>query len=396
MLGMVNMDSKKIINAIAEVGYNNISSPILKDIKIFAKYHTKEFNLNKIDGNFSIRELMCRFLLLNAVLDQGPDILGIRKLLSMVVNNLYDKEIQIIHNPNHFFQNIGEVLEEVEDVHKIVKKERANEWAEINNSNPSRYNLYMDNCTQTLNYIVFRWGVPLSLPIALERDSKKIDKSELLIDYLENEDDKKWKCSAEIMSKKIKGHKKYGLGKAIGDKAAHLYAKWFVHSFNLTRKKNISWGKYSFEVPFDSNAGRVLFRTGYLFHWAELKDYKKYDVIRVKAGKGNTDYIRVTNIRGKSATKNLDVINKSKYIDLCTKHLLTHTKAPITFHIQKIPIAQLLEDEKYGSGYLDDGLIHIGTKYCYNHDEPKCSSCPIRKICVGYNEDLSLISKYRT
>lgn len=47
-------------------------------------------------------------------------------------------------------------------------------------------------------------------------------------------------------------------------------------------------------------------------------------------------------------------------------------------------------------GDFDDGLMYIGTKYCYNHDEPKCEDCPLNDVCQGYNKDNTLIKNYRT
>ena len=393
------MNTNKLIQTIAEIGYQNKSEPFLKDVNIFKHYFDndklKTSELNELDGNCTRRELLCRFLLLNAVLDQGPDVEGVRQLISETINSLYRQEIRILHSPLDFFKEIGIVLTEIDTVHSLVKKTRSKIWAEANNTNASRYNLFMDNCTQTLNYAIFRWGVPLAVPLILTNDKNDEDNCENLLDYIEDEEDENWDSSAEIMSKKIKQHKRYGLGKAIGDKAAHLYAKWIVHTFPLTRKKGIAWDKHSFEVPFDSNAGRVLFRTGYLFHWAELKDYIKYQVIQPGEGKGGTDYIRVTNIRDKKATINLDEINFDTYITLCTKHLLTHKRAPKTIHLQKIPLVQLMTEGKFGAGDLDDGLMYIGTNFCYNHDEPKCELCPINKICEGYT-NRKLINLYRT
>jgi len=40
----------------------------------------------------------------------------------------------------------------------------------------------------------------------------------------------------------MKDDERYGLGKAIGDKAAHLFAKWYVHCFELAKRKDDTWG----------------------------------------------------------------------------------------------------------------------------------------------------------
>ena len=128
----------------------------------------------------------------------------------------------------------------------------------------------MDNAKQVLGYAVYRWGVPLAVPYLLEKDLQKENKTstEPLVDFLESF------ISAEIMSREIKDNERYGLGKAIGDKAAHLFVKWYIHTFKLCKNTTTSWGNNSFELPFDSNVGKVLLRTGYLLELATLKDYE--------------------------------------------------------------------------------------------------------------------------
>lgn len=241
----------------------------------------------------------------------------------------------------------------------------------------------MDNSKQVLNYAVFRWGVPLCVPLILEKDDKT------LVDYLEE-------CnSAELMSKVIKDNERYGLGKAIGDKAGHLFAKWYVYSFRLVRRQDKGWQDLSFELPFDSNAGRVLFRTGFLLDWASIEDYKEWEVVQKGKGKGGLNYIRVTNIRGNKsdvALKDADLFKKYKVI--CEEYLCTK-KRPQTIEIQQIPNALLL-DTGYGIGELDDGLVYIGTNFCLNHENPKCKYCPVKELCKGFNGNFDLIQNYRT
>lgn len=154
---------------------------------------------------------------------------------------------------------------------------------------------------------------------------------------------------------------------------------------------------YGEEIPFDSNAGRVLFRSGYLLRYATIEDYVKYNVIQRGKGRNGKDYIRVTNIRDKRATKNLKEVDYETYSNLCVNHLRTHVRRPIRakYEIQKIPLAQLLEGRQFVTGKFDDGLMYIGTNHCFNHDAPKCLTCPINDLCVG-RRDKTLIEKYRT
>ena len=63
--------------------------------------------------------------------------------------------------------------------------------------------------------------------------------------------------------------------------------------------------------------------------------------------------------------------------------------------IQQLPNAILL-NSKFGIGDFDDGLIYIGTRFCFNHDKPDCKNCPLKDLCLGKNKKSELIKNYRT
>jgi len=391
------MDTMPLLRAIAQVGRANPMRPALQDVEIFHHYFEQgqlnEKSLDERDGSCTRRELLLRYLLLEAVLDQGPDTEGVRLLLVQVTNALYRNEVRFLHQPAEFFRELGIAVNEITSTHDAVKKLRARQWAEANQTNPNKYNLFLENAKQVLNYAVFRWGVPLAVPLLLTKDeSDEARKPGALLQYLES-----W-ASAEEMSQQVKDHPRYGLGKAIGDKAAHLFAKWMTHSYRLTTKANESaWSSFSFEVPFDSNAGRVLFRTGFLQQWASLNQYGKWQVIQKGRGKEGKHYIRVTNIRGKSSRRaERDEELRQAYQELCVTHLKSHKRAPTTVEIQRIPLAYLLLSQNHTPGELDDGLMHIGTNFCFNHSHPLCADCPVGNLCEGHLNDPTLINDYRT
>ena len=388
-----------LVIAIAGAGKENPSPPNLESIEPFRQYFQSDglldrSRLDKQDGQSTPRELLLRFLVLNAVIDQGPDIIGVRQLLAQVTNKLYQRSIRFIHEPQLFFDELGAAVEDILETHESIKRVRASTWAKENHSKASRYNLFMDNSKQVLNYAVFRWGVPLALPLLLRGDlPKDQDSRVVLLDYLES-----WK-SAEEMSQELKSNERYGLGKAIGDKACHLFAKWMVSTFKLTRRDDPGWDAFSFEVPYDSNAGRVLWRTGYLLRWATEKEYKGKEVVQPGRGKGGLNYIRVTNIRGMKASKPLSSEIRELYVAIALHHLKSHVRPPKKFEIQRIQHAYLMSEYEHiglGVADFDEGLIHIGTSYCFNHSNPLCVDCPINHLCEGHQSNPSLIDSYRT
>lgn len=298
----------------------------------------------------------------------------------------------MFHRPLDFFKEINISVDQIWNTHEKVKSNKSAKWAEDNQSTASKYNLYMDNSKQTLNYAIFRWGVPLALPYLLGKNHEN-RQSTSLVDYLETY------SSAEKMSNGLKDDEKFGLGKAIGDKACHLFAKWMVSTFRLTRKQDeSSWGEFSYEVPFDSNAGRVLWRTGYLSNLANKDEFIKKDVVQQNKGKGGKHYIRVTNMRGMPVSKNVPSELFDIYKDICVNHLKTHKREPKKIEIQRFQHALLKQngDEKLTVSAFDDGLIEIGRNYCLNHENPRCTECPINQHCDGKNSDRSLITDYRT
>ena len=319
-----------LVLAIARVGFDSPSAPSLSVLEPFRHYFDRSNNLkweeiDYQDGSLTRREALTRFLLLNAVLDQGPDIVGLRQMLIQVTNELYRREVRFLHKPISFFQEIGLAIDEILTQHENVSAVRATLWAQENKSNPNRYNLFMDNSRQVLGYAVFRWGVPLALPYLLEKDAlnkAQEPSANLLLDYLESH------SSTEKMTIQLKDHPRYGLGKAIGDKAAHLFGKWVVSSFHIARQSGPAWDGFSYEVPYDSNAGRVLWRTGYLLKWAKKKTYQNHSVLQPGAGKGGKTYIRVTNLRGMKSETDLPEDLLDAYNDICTQHLLSHQRPP--------------------------------------------------------------------
>jgi hypothetical protein len=387
----------ELLLEIAKIGKKHSNSPPLHKLFPFRHYFDKNGvllrdKLSENDGLWTRREILTRFLFLQSVLDQGTHIEGVRHFLAEVTNSLYEKEIRFLHKPVDFFREVGISVDELLQKHESVKKIYAANWAKENQTKESRYSVMTFDgkaSKQVLNYAVHRWGVPLFVPYLLEKDLQKCNKisGEPLVEYLEGF------ASSEIMSQEMKDNERYGLGKAIGDKAAHLFAKWYVHSFELVKRNACTWGKYSYELPLDSNVGRVFWRTGFLLKLATMQDYVDADIVQLEGGKKGTHYLRVTNMRGKKPTliTSGDALG-IRYID----HMKTHFgQRKRIIEIQRLPNA-LLVGTDYAIGDLDDGIIHIGTTYCHNTESPKCAKCPIKKLCVGFQKQPDLITDYRT
>ncbi|MCM8772276.1 MAG: hypothetical protein NC922_04270 [Candidatus Omnitrophica bacterium] len=391
---------------VCEIGSENPNLPPVYEVDIFKNYFTsdkilKVDELDEFDGKFKRREIFTRYLLLNVVLDQGPDIVGIRELLKNVVNQLYRNEIQILHSPIDFFREMGISIDEIVEKHQEIKNIRSQIWAKEVNSSPSKYNLFFTqsqrgivSTKQVLDFAVHRWGVPLCCFYLLEKDLEKQSKTSYqpFVDWIES-----FK-SAEFMANQIKNDERYGLGSAIGDKACHLFTKFYVSIFKLSSKKDNAWSDISYEIPFDSNVGRVLWRTGFFLCLVKEEDFKKYKVIQKEIGKKGKNYLRITNIRGKKINED-DMPDelKEKYNKIMKEYFKVKSRK---IEIQRIPnlLVYVLNEKgnQYSIANFDDGLVNIGTNYCYNHENPKCENCPLNELCIGYKEKEDLIQNYTT
>src|SRR3989338_8092557 len=119
--------SKTLIVKIAEVGKRCANKPKMQGLFPFQHYLNKNGNidkkaLDKNDGLWTRREVLTRYLLVRAVLDQGPDMEGVRIFVKDVINALYKKEIRMFHKPLDFFRELNISVDEIIDKHAGVKK----------------------------------------------------------------------------------------------------------------------------------------------------------------------------------------------------------------------------------------------------------------------------------
>src|SRR4030067_1158270 len=100
---------------------------------------------------------------------------GVGILLKNVVTDLYGSNIKMLHRPLDFFRELEFSIDHVVTRHEQVRQLRANTWAADNNTYSSKYNLFFAQSqsglvsTQVLDYVIHRWGVPLSVPLLLEK-----------------------------------------------------------------------------------------------------------------------------------------------------------------------------------------------------------------------------------
>jgi hypothetical protein len=395
---------KNIFLELNKIGESNLkdNTPQIKEVEIFSEILNKDGTISKNKYNLKdnkglrYKELLTRYLFLNAILDQGPDMEGVRILQARVTNILYNNNIYFLHDPHIFFKKIDFVFKTIKEQHEQVKQERAPIWAELQNANPNRYNLFLDNSSQLSSYIVGRWGPPISVIQIL------INKDKTLLELFEEQ------TSAEKLSNFIKSDQMYGMGKAIGNKAAHLLVKWLIYSYDLINKKDIKWDQNSYELPFDSNAGRVLFMTGFFHYyfpslnnlqdhriesqWLSTRNNQRF----TKETDGNENWtgkyhIYITNsFRGRAIELELDRELENEIKEYIKR---TFNMRPRKIKVQHM-INYLSSKLNTKIGAIDDGLMKIGTSVCINRGNQKCNKCTLNKFCSGASNEKRKIGFY--
>lgn len=356
---------EQIIKIIAETGIKNFAAHDVSECEIFKNTVKEIKKAGKLPNNKS--EILTNFLYLNAVMDQGRDPEGVKMLLTQVTNSAYKAGIEFLHNPNHFFENLVFFTRALREKHEEIKKIRA----EISGLG-SRYNLFD---TRINPYTMHRWGTVMLCLKKLYEDDKTLlsfmlesGRADNIADYIRNDTD-------------------YGLGNAIGYKAARLLIKWIIHTFPIIRKDDLRWGPNSYEIPLDSNVGRVFMRSGILFLFVnEDSLWKSKCWIEQPNGKVNLSAQRLNELRiSESTPMKSEIQEVLKSWGVRKRNIMKSLNAFI-LKLNKKGI-------KISMGQVDDGFMHIGQNFCKN-DKAICDKCPLNKLCLANNKEPLLKTQY--
>lgn len=368
-----------------ELGKRSQDPRTLDDVVAFDPKFT-EFKAPEWD----VKELKTRFLYVNAVLDQGSDMIGTREFLRCVTNRLYEMGIRFLHHPEEFMVNTPFIEPVIKQVHSEVAKERES-WAKEFLEKPQNYNLLLvsgERVTQVLPHVLFSWGLPLAMI------QKTILRHGSLIQWLDQHK------SAQTMSDRLKDDPEFGLGKAIGNKACNLLTKWLVdtHEILPLRTKN-GWSKNSFEIPIDSNIGRVFVMSGVASFYLGDEILSK-NVLQQKSN--GSVYIRATNLRDREVQCFLPF--KKEYVFDVIREAYNARFRKITFpRFLNVWADFLADDTEPRISILDDGFMNIALNWCRNRS-PGCDGrydsnnepCPLRAHCLAYNEKREMLTTYYT
>lgn len=379
------MDSETaftILEKAYRLGLQSGDTRTLEDLEPLNPKYSRFFS-----GGWAPEEIKARFLYINAVLDQGSDMIGTREFLRRVTNELYSMGIDFLHSPEKFLSNTYVVEQVVLRVHDQVRCARA-DWASEFLDNPETYNLLLvfgERVTQVLSHIIVSWGLPLAI---IQKASARHGSLLQMLDSY---------TTAERMIEAIKTDRDFGLGKAIGNKACHLLCKWLVDEQSLLPldANRPGWTKNSYEVPIDSNVGRVLVMSG-VAGWYCGDQLERQEVIQPQ--NDGRFYIRATNLRNCTVTHTQPLESAhalSTVQRLFASRQIKRISLPRFLNVCIEEIANKLETEPRVA-CLDDGLLAIALNWCRNRDYRCNDGCPLKCECWAYNEFPDALGAYYT
>lgn len=305
-----------------------------------------------------LREVIARYLYLNAVLDQGRDSVGVHLLLSRVTNRLYEElRLPYLDEPLLFFSNLTRIIPVVEEEHARTKAERGPLFPHITN-----YSLY--DQFRVTPWVAFRWGAPLGnvLRFGQERGG--------LLGWLNAFP------SGELAATAIKHHPLFGLGGAIGEKASRLFVKWVAFTAQLAP----AWTFNSYEVPLDANVGRVLMRTGYVFAFLNQEDMRKGSPPPWTLQEGGRVNLSAQSLNDRPLRRTEEI--EEDLTSLLERWGLSRSRSNIRLMKTLNVILAQARGNEAPVGQLDDGFMAVGRDICFNTD-PGCDRCPLNDVCIA-------------
>lgn len=352
-------------------------------------------------GGMRIREVLLRWLLTRAIVDQGSDIDGVNMWHQGVVDNCYSRGIQFLHDPSQALSRYPEFIAIATVERDRVIKARKDVWASGGtNRRANAYNVFNVDGQRAFHKHTHAFVAGRMLPGLLSSLVVKGGLTELVFGRAQHE-------TPREMARRIRTDSTVGLGACIGDKACDLFAKWAVGTFNLAAGLEIPWSRADCPLPMDQRVGRVLMRCGFMDEF--------FGVVAVASVKSQgftppgkmsrpslgdplpsgpwhlmvKDFRRHSSVKDKGAVTWLIAVGDSAGISNPKKWQPQDVLSAICRSFNASNSADISPVE------LDDYLMDLAT-VCTD-ESPDCSSCGLASCCQA-NNDSSMVElkKYKT
>ena len=342
----------------------------------------------------SNREVMLRYVLSRAIVDQGSDIEGVEMWHSRLLERCYQNGMQILHNPSDFVDNYSQILQMGAQIRDEVVLERAQIWAAQKKGNSRKVNSYTPfNVDGQRGGKQAHWFLSARLfPALLLANAHSGGLSGLLFGNMENE-------TPIAMSRRLRSDPVYGLGWCIGDKACDLFSKWAIGTFRLCAGLKYEWDSSDAPLPMDQRIGRLMIRFGFMdefFGVSRMMERKKFgfnpddNQMRPKVDSGVIPdgrwFLQVMEFRRQAK------VEKGPVRDWLLNEWKIHGgvgKIPKLDPQEVIGILCKSVSSDLGVSLtpveIDDQLMGLGGTVCTD-EQPNCSLCNLSFVCQANND----------
>lgn len=405
-LGKIAPYTKSVFEELSKLSPSPVIDEIPKYLGIFdcrLDNNAWSIELERVDkvSGTSNRELLLRYLLTRAIVDQGSDIEGVEMWHSKLLEDCYVAGFRVLHEPSSFVQNYQKIIEFGAKARDHVVAARASIWASQKERGKRSINSYTPfnvdgfrGSKQTHWFISGRLFPALMLAVSYPGGLVK-----LCFEHMVSE-------TPLEMSRRVRNDKVYGLGYCIGDKACDLFCKWAIGTYRLTVGVSAAWTPADSPIPMDQRIGRLMIRTGFMDEF--------FDVSRMmsKSSFGFTPKDNQSRPTGGSSPipsgrwflKVMDFRRKAKVQGSLPKEWLEQEwrasgatgKCPKFGPQEVVNILCKSMNRDLGTEItpveIDDQFMRLGGNICTD-DKPKCDQCSLKDWCQANTDSTRIILK---
>lgn len=396
--------TKSVFEEISKLAPSPVLDQIPKYLGIFDCRLDDEawsVELEKVDrsAGTSNREILLRYLLSRAIVDQGSDIEGVEMWHSKLLEDCYSAGFRVLHEPSSFVKNYQQIIAFGSKARDFVVSARASSWASQKDKGKRSPNSYtpfnvdgLRGSKQTHWFISGRLFPALMLPMSYPGGLVK-----LCLGNMASE-------TPLEMSRRLRNDKVFGLGYCIGDKACDLFCKWAIGTYRLTIGVIPAWSPADSPIPMDQRIGRLMIRTGFMDEFFGVsrmmsKSAFGFEARDSQARPVNGDspipngrwFLKVMDFRRKAKVQ---VSPASKWLEQEWRASGLTGKCP-KFGPQEV-VSILCKsmnrelDTEVTPVEIDDQFMRLGGDICTD-DNPKCGTCSLKDSCQA-NTDSSRLN----
>lgn len=344
---------------------------------------------NSIDASITNRELLLRYLLTRAIVDQGSDTVGAEMWHSELIIRCYQRAppIRLLHRPVETVSNYESVVVIADAVRDWVVSERATLWAAASpRRSIGQYTPYnvdgMLGGKQTHWFLAARLFPALLLAHALPGGLTEIVFGSGPRDERPVE-----------MARRLRGDRRLGLGWSLGDKAADLFAKWAVGTLRLTPEELRPWTSADTVIPMDQRIGRVMMRCGFMDElFGAPRLLLRTPMFQYRGtGRAPADgvslpeapyYLRVMEFRRTAAVNPQSPVGR--WFASYWRSIYPSRRTPAIRPQDALSLLCAALNAEPGESLtpveVDDLFMEIGERWCTDQN-PRCEECPLASAC---------------